>query len=189
MDDTGTAFVRVAMSKKLRFDVFKRDAFTCQYCGSHPPAVVLEVDHMLPVASGGKNRMDNLVTSCFDCNRGKGASLLTTLPESVSDRAAVVAERIAQNKAYERLLRTERKSEDAAILFIEAAFQEVYPRREFGAPFKQSVRTFLKSLDQYTLADYMHRACAKQPNNYYDATKYFCGICWNVIKGKANGSR
>jgi hypothetical protein len=181
--------VRTPMSKKLRFDVFKRDGFVCQYCGAHPPAVILEVDHIHPVAAGGKNRMDNLITSCFDCNRGKGAGLLSVLPESVSDRAAVVAERLAQNKAYERLLRTERKNEDVAISFVEEAFQANFPSRGFTDTFKQSVRTFLKNIDQFTLADYMHRACARRPDSAYDATKYFCGICWNVIKDQKHGSR
>lgn len=59
------------MSKKLRFEVFKRDAFTCQYCGKKAPDVVLEVDHIKPVSKGGKNELLNLVTACFECNRGK----------------------------------------------------------------------------------------------------------------------
>lgn len=62
---------RRPLSKKLRFEVFKRDAFTCQYCGKKAPDVVLEVDHIKPVSKGGKNELLNLVTACFECNRGK----------------------------------------------------------------------------------------------------------------------
>lgn len=62
---------RKPLSKKLRFEVFKRDAFTCQYCGKKAPDVVLEVDHIKPVSKGGKDELLNLVTACFDCNRGK----------------------------------------------------------------------------------------------------------------------
>ncbi len=62
---------RKALSKKLRFEVFKRDKFTCVYCGRKAPDVVLEVDHITPVAKGGDNNIINLVTSCFECNRGK----------------------------------------------------------------------------------------------------------------------
>lgn len=62
---------RKSISKKIRFEVFKRDKFTCQYCGKSAPDVVLEVDHIKPVAKGGNNDMLNLVTSCFECNRGK----------------------------------------------------------------------------------------------------------------------
>lgn len=63
---------RKALTKKIRFEVFKRDKFTCQYCGRSAPDVVLEVDHIKPVAEGGSNDVMNLITSCFDCNRGKG---------------------------------------------------------------------------------------------------------------------
>ena len=68
---------RVAISKKLRFEVFKRDAFTCQYCGQKAPDVVLNCDHVKPVAEGGTNDILNLITSCFDCNSGKGARSLS----------------------------------------------------------------------------------------------------------------
>jgi len=62
---------RKSFSKKLRFEVFKRDSFTCQYCGKVAPNVVLEVDHIEPVSKGGSNDLLNLITSCYDCNRGK----------------------------------------------------------------------------------------------------------------------
>lgn len=62
---------RISISKKNRFEVFKRDSFTCQYCGKSSPEVVLEVDHIKPVSKGGDNEIINLITSCFDCNRGK----------------------------------------------------------------------------------------------------------------------
>ena len=67
---------RKALSKKIRFEVFKRDKFTCNYCGRSPVIddVVLEVDHIVPVKEGGNNHMLNLLTSCFDCNRGKAAN-------------------------------------------------------------------------------------------------------------------
>ena len=71
---------RKALSKKLRFEVFKRDKFTCQYCGRMAPDVILEVDHINPVAEGGNNNFNNLVTACQDCNRGKGANSDVVLP-------------------------------------------------------------------------------------------------------------
>lgn len=55
----------------MRFEVFKRDQFTCQYCGAQPPDTVLECDHIEPVAKGGKTSADNLITACEACNRGK----------------------------------------------------------------------------------------------------------------------
>ena len=67
---------RKSISKKLRFEVFKRDNFTCQYCGRMAPDVILEVDHINPVKNKGTNDILNLITSCKDCNRGKGAKEL-----------------------------------------------------------------------------------------------------------------
>jgi hypothetical protein len=61
----------VGLSKKMRFEVFKRDSFKCQYCGKSAPDVVLEVDHIVPKSKGGTDDILNLITSCFDCNRGK----------------------------------------------------------------------------------------------------------------------
>lgn len=60
------------ISQKLRFEVFKRDAFKCQYCGKSAPLVVLHIDHVTPIAKGGTNDLMNLVTSCVECNLGKG---------------------------------------------------------------------------------------------------------------------
>ena len=67
---------RKSISKKLRFEIFKRDSFTCQFCGKSSPSVILEIDHILPVSKGGDNDILNLITTCFDCNRGKKNTLL-----------------------------------------------------------------------------------------------------------------
>jgi len=64
---------RKPIPKKTRFEVFKRDNFTCQYCGKSAPEVVLEIDHIKPVKEGGTNDIMNLITSCRECNSGKGA--------------------------------------------------------------------------------------------------------------------
>lgn len=63
--------VRAGVTKKIRFEVFKRDGFKCQYCGSSAPDVILHVDHVMPVSKGGDNDMMNLITSCESCNGGK----------------------------------------------------------------------------------------------------------------------
>ena len=68
---------RKNLSKSVRFEVFKRDSFKCQYCGKSAPDVVLEVDHIIPVSKGGDNDISNLITACFDCNRGKSDKKLT----------------------------------------------------------------------------------------------------------------
>jgi len=62
---------RKHLSQKVRFEVFKRDRFTCHYCGQKAPDVVLQCDHIKPVSKGGTNDLLNLLTSCKDCNSGK----------------------------------------------------------------------------------------------------------------------
>lgn len=69
---------RASTGKRRRFEIFKRDLFTCQYCGGQPPAVVLVVDHIDPVAGGGADTVDNLITACETCNQGKASRSLTT---------------------------------------------------------------------------------------------------------------
>ena len=63
---------RKALSKKTRFEVLKRDKFTCRYCGAQAPKVILHIDHIKPVIEGGSDDLMNLITACQPCNSGKG---------------------------------------------------------------------------------------------------------------------
>lgn len=72
-----------AISRKTRFEVFHRDAFTCQYCGRQPPQISLELDHVKATANGGMNNPSNYTTSCTECNRGKSGTTLTTIPQNI----------------------------------------------------------------------------------------------------------
>lgn len=65
---------RKGLAPHLRWKVLARDAFTCAYCGRKPPEVALHVDHKVSVNDGGTDELDNLVTSCDECNSGKGKS-------------------------------------------------------------------------------------------------------------------
>ena len=78
----------MSISKSVRFEIFARDGFTCQYCGRRPPEVVLEVDHIHPQSKGGTDDVINLTTSCYDCNRGKRAKVLGAIaPRPDADMA------------------------------------------------------------------------------------------------------
>jgi hypothetical protein len=86
---------RKSLSQKIRFEVFKRDNFKCQYCGKCAPDVVLEVDHIKPVSKGGTNDITNLITSCKDCNRGK-----TNI--ELDDHSVVKKQRVQMEELNER---------------------------------------------------------------------------------------
>lgn len=60
----------------LRVKVLMRDGYACHYCHRKVP---LEIDHVLPVGSGGKTDFENLVAACFECNNGKGDARLKGL--------------------------------------------------------------------------------------------------------------
>ena len=66
--------VRRTIPLKDRWAVLKRDNYRCAKCGASPSSdhkVVLEVDHIVPVARGGGNAISNLQTLCQSCNQGK----------------------------------------------------------------------------------------------------------------------
>jgi 5-methylcytosine-specific restriction endonuclease McrA len=54
-----------------RRNIFKRDRFTCQYCGAQPGSEELTLDHVVPRAQGGESRWDNCVLACLPCNKHK----------------------------------------------------------------------------------------------------------------------
>jgi len=60
--------------KLTRREVFRRDNYTCQYCGRHDTP--LTVDHILPKRLGGKHIWTNVVAACPSCNHRKGGRRL-----------------------------------------------------------------------------------------------------------------
>jgi 5-methylcytosine-specific restriction endonuclease McrA len=62
-----------------RFNVFLRDRFHCQYCGSKFQSSDLTFDHVVPRARGGKTAWDNIVAACSPCNTKKDRLLLKPL--------------------------------------------------------------------------------------------------------------
>lgn len=66
---------REMLPQSVRFEVFRRDDFTCRYCGRSSPEVTLHVDHVHPFSEGGSDDLDNLVSACRECNTSKSAKL------------------------------------------------------------------------------------------------------------------
>lgn len=94
----------MAVSKRTRYEVLRRDGNRCRYCGGQAPDVTLTVDHVVPVALGGSDDPGNLVAACRDCNAGKSSS---------SPEASVVADVAAESFRWAEALRiTMRQAED-----------------------------------------------------------------------------
>lgn len=171
----------MAISKKLRFEVFKRDGFRCQYCGKTPPDAILEIDHINPKSQNGKDDINNLLTACFDCNRGKGNIPLKKIPSSFAINIEILKEKEDQLKYYNQLLNRIERRIQKDINEINEIFHSYFAEWDLSAEFKNnSVKRFLKHLPKQTVADSMHIACGKMHNSNA-AIKYFCGICWNKI--------
>ena len=66
-----SAYRKVRISTILRWQVWQRDNFTCQYCGKRE---LLTVDHIIPESKGGKTELNNLQTLCKSCNARKSTN-------------------------------------------------------------------------------------------------------------------
>lgn len=176
---------RKSLSKKTRFEVFKRDGFKCQYCGAHPPSVLLHVDHIKPVADGGKNDEDNLITACESCNLGKGAVSLSACPETLVAKAARVAELEEQIRGYAEVMEARRSRlelETWRVLDVMEPGIEKAPRDQIN-----SVRMFIEKIGFHEVLEAMEIAMAAPSVSYRNVYKYFCGVCWNKVR-KAEGA-
>lgn len=70
---------RALMTSQLRRKIMERDNFSCQICGlsnREEPNLLLEIDHIIPIAKGGMTTEDNLQTLCWRCNRSKGSKII-----------------------------------------------------------------------------------------------------------------
>ena len=186
----------MAITKKIRFEVFKRDGFACQYCGKHPPETTLEIDHVQPKSKKGSDDINNLITSCFDCNRGKNNIELKTIPNSLQENKEILQEREKQYLEYHKLLAKINKRVSSEINQVTVIFENYFPERTFTDSFKKgSIKKFIEKLNIFEVCEAMEISCSKfeGQDSYYvkgrgwysnsdSAIKYFCGICWSKIK-------
>ena len=174
---------RKAIGNAARFKIFARDSFRCQYCGRTPPAVRLHVDHVLPVAKGGTNEDENLVTSCSDCNHGKHTRKLERgqVPQDFAAMAEDAGERAKQLAAYRKGLAALRAELDSSIDLVGNAFWGK------GLTFSYSdgknrgqVERFMDLLGLAEVETAARIARAKFPDEraVTQRLKYFCGVVW-----------
>jgi hypothetical protein len=176
----------VAIRPSVRFEIFKRDQFTCRYCGNKSPKAILEIDHLHPLSAGGTDDPENLITACYECNRGKGARLLSDVPpeENLHEKAVLIAEQELQIRELNhwRSVQMERQNAEMAALF------DYWNKCFDAAPWnKTSVRRFIKNLGYHPVAEAIEAAVSKfgvtrSRAVSSDAFRYFCGCCWKQIK-------
>jgi hypothetical protein len=113
---------RKGISKKTRFEVFKRDSFTCQYCGRSAPEVILRLDHIQPVSKEGDNDLLNLITACFDCNAGKSDRLVSD-DSVIAKQKAQLDELNARREQLEMMLQWREGMRDINELSVDAVIE------------------------------------------------------------------
>lgn len=184
----------MAVSKRTRYEVLRRDAFTCRYCGAKAPDVELHVDHVTPVALGGTDEPSNLVAACADCNVGKASS--SPDDETVAD-VAEDAERWAA--AIKEAARRIEERPDGEVRFIEH-FAEVWDGfyyKSWDAPKgSHEFHSIPRSANwEVTVANYYrsgltHRGMVESIRAAMDKTgiapearfPYFCGVARNKVQ-------
>jgi 5-methylcytosine-specific restriction endonuclease McrA len=81
-----------------RRNIFKRDRFTCQYCGGQPKSDELTIDHVVPRAQGGESSWENCVLACVSCNHSKA----DRTPQQAQIKLRKFPVRPSWNPAYSR---------------------------------------------------------------------------------------
>lgn len=77
--ESSKKYQRALMTQALREKIKERDNYTCCHCGNsiyQEPNLLLEIDHITPIAKGGKTEEINLQTLCWKCNRNKGSKIV-----------------------------------------------------------------------------------------------------------------
>lgn len=173
------------ISKRTRFEVLRRDAHTCQYCGGKAPDVVLHVDHVIPVSLGGTDKPDNLVASCNECNIGKASS---------SPNAEFVAELAQRSRDHQEKLAIEAARHVSAVSRVRDDYQRFDDFYEAFSPVWEDAGYGLADIGKSSL---FHWWLMGMPEMYMlevvqdmgkrsrlidQPFRYFAGVMWNVIR-------
>jgi hypothetical protein len=146
---------REALSLKSRFDIFKRDNFTCRYCGACGDDVKLEVDHVTPVSAGGTNHHENLATACFECNRGKRAGRVLNLEKP----------NVTQQQ-------------------MDMVWSVLAGERHLPKDMEDKIRLFIHRIGVEKTVEAAEVAKGKIFTFNDSRWRYFCGVCWSCIKSR-----
>lgn len=173
----------MAVSKRLRYEVLRRDNFQCRYCGATAPDVKLTVDHVTAVTLGGSDDPSNLVTACDPCNTGKSSSSPDAeLVADVDARALRWAQ--AMNLAIEQRAAELAKDRTKADAFDHEWLRWTADGRPVprDANWRNSIlRFFAGGLDGNFLADAIATSMGLTKVPASEKWRYFCGICWREM--------
>jgi len=172
----------MAISKRTRYEVLRRDNNTCRYC--HATDTPLTIDHVIPVALGGTDDPSNLVAACKDCNAGKSSSspdapLVDQVSEDALRWAAAIKQAAAEVDA----------ADEAGAVYCDPiaeawdADNRLYrfSRARIPDDWIDTVERWRKAgLPSHMVVDAI--GTAMRNRQVYDVWRYTAGICWRRIE-------
>jgi hypothetical protein len=185
----------VAVSKRLRYEILRRDENTCRYCGGRVPDVVLTVDHVVPTALGGSDDPSNLVAACKDCNAGKTSSSPDApLVADVAEKAVQWAQAITR---WARQRIDDRYERDCYVdQFTDAwdiwGYGPDDDRKQVPKPggWKATIWQFYETgLPVEELEDAITIACGRDRVQLEEKFRYMCGVAWKQVEKMHQDSR
>lgn len=176
----------MAVPQRTRYEVLRRDGFTCRYCGAKAPDATLTIDHVTPVSLGGSDKPDNLVAACAACNAGKAstspdAELVGDVAEDALRWAAAIKEAARRE---EELTSYEQKYVD---YFYDtwSGYTETETGREvpISSNWERTVLNYHRSgLTVAALDDAIATAMRKKGLPLESRYPYFCGVVRNKLQ-------
>jgi HNH endonuclease len=184
----------MSISRRLRYEILRRDNYTCRYCGAKAPDVKLNVDAVVPEALGGSHKdPGNLVTACEDCNGGKTSSSPDApLVADIAANALQWAQAIQVAQA--RMLDDLSAREANRVQFCEwwdtwrlGDDQRPIPK---GPAWAQTVDQLVAAgLPMPTLKECIDLAMSRQKVKPVDTFRYMCGIAWRRVSDLQDSAR
>lgn len=183
----------MSVSKRLRYEILRRDGHQCRYCGATAPEATLTVDHVVPTALGGGDEPGNLVAACKDCNAGKSASSPDApLVANVSNDAirwAAAVRVAAENMANDVSARNTQRTK-----FKKVWNQWMFDSHDKAAPLPAgwgaSVDAFLNAgLPMVVLLDCIEIAMGARNVQLADRFRYLCGVAWKKVGELQNSAK
>ena len=180
----------MSVSRRLRYEILRRDDYACRYCGQRAPDAPLTVDHVVPVALGGSDEPSNLVTACAACNQGKTSvnpdqPLVAQVSEDALRWAAAMREAASLQEDARHLLQDYREQFLGQWNLWSVGGSPVQLPESWPNSLEQFFRAGLEIEIVLDLIDVAGRSKASPAAMF----RYFCGCCWQVVRERQEIAR
>ncbi|WP_136314335.1 HNH endonuclease [Actinomyces procaprae] len=174
----------MSVTKRTRYEVLRRDNYTCRYC--HSTTSELTVDHVIPKALGGSDDASNLVAACRDCNAGKTSTKPDDhLVAEVSEQAVALAAALktALARRGDEIAEDRLWAENVQAWWDDSADSYDCPWAAMDDGWEQTVIRWRNlGVPANVITDAIDKAMSRRKVTASQKWKYTCGIVWNIIR-------